>query len=329
MLGVTDPEPRSVPGRPQAAATTASARRRTTCNRLHLPRQASTARPRSAGRRSTPGWREPTAARGPRRLHDRTSRPRPDDWSAGGWPRHRGGGVVGRRRCSPARRRVPVPPGRRRSGPGSAWSRHSRSTTPPRTSSYGAARPALPGGRRLGLARGQDQGRPLQSTADLLREFPQLALATLLLAENALGGQARTGPALSWRCSPPTAATCCSSTRATRTRRPRPRGLRELAAPWHATAARRPGPAVRSGAGPARWCPDGQVRTGRSDSVTAATARATRRCCAAVRPPLRSFPPPGLPGDPVYDGRGPAAYNHLVLRASPAACEPPRACRAW
>ena len=70
-----------------------------------------------------------------------------------------------------------------------------------------------------------------------------------------------TAPASSWSGSPPTAATCCSSTPSDPAQVARAREvIHELAAPWHAdeTVPARPGPhctdcPVR------RWCPDAQT----------------------------------------------------------------------
>ena len=47
------------------------------------------------------------------------------------------------------------------------------------------------------------------------------------------------------------------------------------------------------------------------------------------RPPWCGSPAGGTPGDRVYADGVQRAYNHLVLRAMPAAASRPRACPTW
>jgi hypothetical protein len=99
-----------------------------------------------------------------------------------------------------------------------------------------------------------------RSTADLFRDFPQLALATVLLAENALGGNP-IGMRVELELLAPEAGDVLLIDPANPAEVIRARkALYELAAPWHADqmAHARPGPHCRN-CPVSRWCPDAQT----------------------------------------------------------------------
>ena len=107
--------------------------------------------------------------------------------------------------------------------------------------------------------------KPLRSTADLFRVFPQLALATVLLAENALGGNPERAR-VELEVLTPAAADLLYMDPGDPddVARARQEVLR-LAGPWHGDRAAR-GPGKRCGNCPvSRWCPEGR-------SVQAGTA---------------------------------------------------------
>ena len=225
------------------------------------------------------------------------------------------------------RRPVPLQP-RRPDHRGPRWSRRSRSSTPTRTSSSSPSRTCSTWRTAPGCgARPRPGSIRLRSSADALRHFPQLALATVLLAAERARRASGTAPASSWSGSPPTAEMCCSSTPTTRPRSARP-ARSSTSSPHHGTPTRRcparPGTALRWLPGPALVPrrPDG------GDSVTAQGQSPRRhdgrlalhRGATAIASLLSRRQ---SPGDLVYEDGVQRAYNHLVLRCLLAGTEPP------
>lgn len=101
---------------------------------------------------------------------------------------------------------------------------------------------------------------PLRSTADTLRQFPQLALATLLLAQDALPGK-REGSRveLEWLTPGSGDVLLIDPNDPAQVIQAR-EVIHELAAPWHSdkTMPARPGPHC-AGCPVRRWCPDAQT----------------------------------------------------------------------
>ena len=136
--------------------------------------------------------------------------------------------------------------------------------------------------------------RPLRSTADLFRDFPQLALATVLMAENALGGKPA-GTRIELELLTPDSGDVLlidpSDPAEVATART---AVHELAAPWHSdkTAAARPGKHCQY-CPVSRWCPDAQVgRNGMTTAdQTAPQFSTARRCCERGDRHRRALPP--------------------------------------